>query len=78
MNIHAKRQIGIKFSEWLIESMNQYCRGQDIKRTSYIESLIRADLKRKKALNEPVMQVVNTWGDDLEEMPLNLQYREAP
>lgn len=70
-----KKQIGIRLGIELIKEIDRICAYFPQKRTRYIEDAIKLCL-REDLKKLPKREVINTWGDDIEQMPLNPEYEE--
>jgi len=60
----------ITISKKVIEQADKLCIDLDMKRSTYIEMLIRADLKKRNILVENKKKS-KTWDGNIEDMPLD-------
>ena len=63
-----RTQFGIKFPDNLLSAIDRRCADEDYSRTYYLESLARADLKKRNIPIKPSKTEI-IW-DNIEDMPL--------
>jgi len=68
-----KERINITLPKSLLEKADKFCKDSDLYRSTYIEMLIRADLKKRTVSK---METVKYW-DSVDDMPLKPKMRIA-
>lgn len=61
----------ITISEMIIKKADELCIKLDLTRSTYIEMLIRADLKKRSIITEKNPEPI-VWTGDIEDMPLRI------
>lgn len=61
----------ITISKVVLEKMDELCTKLDMKRSTYIEMLIRADLEKQKITIEK-NNIIELWDGEIEDMPITM------
>lgn len=71
-----KKQIGIRLEKEMIRNIDYLCKYFKQKRTKFIEDGILLNMKEYEP-RLPKLKIINTWGNDIEQMPLEPEYEEV-
>jgi predicted DNA binding CopG/RHH family protein len=66
---YTRQRIDIRLPVWKIESIKKYCEEEGLTFTAYLEQALD-DKMREDHIEEPKIKIANTWGNNLERMPL--------
>jgi len=71
-----RKRINFKLPEPLLMSIDNYCTANNMSRTYFFETLARNHLLKKGLLKLPEPIIKNTWGDNIDNMPLVPEYEK--
>ena len=73
VQMYTRQRVPIRLPAWKIQQIDRYCINR-LTRTAYIEKAIDKQMATDK-INQPQGKVINTWGNDIEKMPLYPEYK---
>jgi len=71
----TRKRIDVRLPQQKIKLIRDYCLQTEQTFTSYLECALDFQMRRDK-INEQT-RCINTWGDDIEQMPLNPEHEEV-
>ena len=73
--MYRRYQINIRLPLWKIESVKNHCKRTTLSFTAYLEKALDRQMKIDN-IDESKPEVLNTWNDNIDEMPLYPKIKE--